>query len=60
MKTIMILIDKDGQVSMQTHGFEGISCKDASRAIEQGLGIVLSDKPTFDQPTNQTNAEVTQ
>jgi hypothetical protein len=60
MKTIMILIDKAGQVSIQTLGFEGISCKDASRAIEQGLGIVLSDKPTFDQPTNQTNAEVTQ
>ena len=60
MKVITILIDKAGQVSMQTNGFEGISCKDACRAIEQGLGIVLSDKPTFDQPTNQTNAEVTQ
>ena len=60
MKTITILIDRTGQVSMQTHGFEGKSCKDATKAIEQGLGVVLSDKPTFDQPTNQTSAEVTQ
>ena len=60
MKSISIIVDKAGQVSMQTFGFEGISCKDASRAIEQGLGIVLSDKPTYDQPTQTTSAEITQ
>ncbi len=56
----MILIDKTGQVAIQTHGFEGISCRQATRAIEQGLGIVLSDKPIFDQPIQQTSAEVAQ
>ena len=60
MKTITILIDKTGQVSMQTQGFNGQTCKDATRALEQGLGIVLSDKPTFDQPIPITSAEVTQ
>ena len=60
MKTITILIDKTGQVSMQTNGFEGATCRDASKAIERGLGLVLSDKPSFDQPTLTTSAEVRQ
>ena len=60
MKTITILIDKTGQVSMQTNGFDGQSCKDATKAIERGLGVVLSDRPSFDQPTLITSAEVTQ
>ena len=60
MKTITILIDKTGQVSMQTNGFDGQSCKDATKAIERGLGVVLSDRPSFDQPTLTTSTEVTQ
>ena len=60
MKTITILIDKTGQVSMQTNGFDGQSCKDATKAIERGLGVVLSDKPTYDQPMSITSAEVNQ
>ncbi len=60
MKTITILIDKAGQVSMQTHGFDSQSCRDATKAIEQGLGVVLSDKPTYDQPNHQTSVKVTQ
>jgi len=60
MKTITIVIDKVGQVAVQTHGFQGTNCKDATKALEQGLGIVLSDKPHFDQPTLTTSAEVKQ
>ena len=60
MKTITILIDKTGQVYMQTNGFEGTACWDATKAIEQGLGIVLSDKPHYDQPIPITSAEVKQ
>ena len=60
MKAITIVIDKVGQVAMQTNGFDGQSCKDATKAIERGLGLVLSDKPSFDQPTLTTSAEVTQ
>ena len=60
MKAITIVIDKVGQVAMQTNGFDGQSCKDATKAIERGLGVVLSDRPSFDQPTLTTSAEVTQ
>jgi hypothetical protein len=60
MKTITILIDKTGQVSMQTHGYEGQACKDATKALEQGLGIVLSDRPTFDQGASHSVVEAQQ
>ncbi len=60
MKTITILIDKTGQVSMQTNGFEGTACWDATKAIERGLGVVLADKTNYDQPTQQTSVEVIQ
>jgi hypothetical protein len=59
VKTITIVIDKVGQVAMQAHGFDGQNCKDATRALEQGLGVVLSDKPHYDQAIPITNAEVT-
>ncbi len=60
MKTITIVIDKVGQVAVQTHGFDGQNCKDATRALEQGLGIVLSDKPSFDQGTSHFMVETQQ
>ena len=60
MKTITIIVDKVGQVAIQTNGFDGATCRDASKAIERGLGVVLSDRPSFDQPTLITSAEVTQ
>ena len=60
MKTVTLVINKSGQVAMQTHGFDGQSCKDATRVLEQGLGVVLSDMPHYDQPIPITNAEVTQ
>jgi len=60
MKTITIIVDKVGQVSMQTNGFEGTACRDATKAIEQGLGVVLSDKPSFDQGTSHFMVETKQ
>ena len=48
MKTIQITIDPTGEVRLQTHGFEGAACKQASKALEQALGLVQSDQPTAD------------
>ena len=58
MKLITITIDRTGQVSIQTQGFEGTACRDVSKSFEGSLGVVLSDKPTFDQPAQQTSAQV--
>ena len=60
MKFITITIDRTGQVSMQTNGFDGTACKDATKAIERGLGVVLSDRSSFDQGTSHFMVETQQ
>lgn len=46
MKTIEILVSPQGQTTLTTKGFAGSSCREASRALEQALGLVESDQPT--------------
>lgn len=46
MKTIEILISPEGKTTVQTLGFIGPSCRDASRFIEEALGQRLVDQPT--------------
>lgn len=36
--TIEIIVKPDGQTVVETKGFTGASCRDASRFIEQALG----------------------
>lgn len=38
-KKIEITVDPQGGVSVKTNGFTGSSCRDASRFIEQALGV---------------------
>ncbi len=46
MKTIEIIVTPDGTTSVQTRGFVGSSCRDASRFIEQALGQHTGEKLT--------------
>ena len=48
---IIITIDADGSTNVETKGFVGKTCKDASRFIEDALGKVQSDqlKPEYHQ-----------
>jgi hypothetical protein len=47
MKTIKITISPDGsKVKVETSGFTGKSCKEATAEIEKALGAVTSDTPT--------------
>ena len=45
-QTIEIIIDTKGEATVQTKGFAGTTCKDASRFIERALGEVRQDTPT--------------
>ncbi len=38
-KTIEITVSPEGAVSIKTAGFTGSSCRDATRDIEQALGV---------------------
>ena len=46
MKTIEITISPKGEAQVQTRGFTGSSCRDASRFIEQALGQCTGEKLT--------------
>ena len=46
MKTIEIIVSPTGQTTVQTSGFQGASCRDASRLIEQALGKVAEERLT--------------
>ena len=55
MKTIEITIDPKGEVLVQTKGFAGAACKDASRFVEQALGERIAERLTaeFHQAAGQ-------
>jgi hypothetical protein len=55
MKTIEITIDPQGQTKLQTKGFAGSECQEASRFLEQALGQKQREQLTaeFYQPVQQ-------
>jgi hypothetical protein len=46
--TIEIIISPTGQTTVQTKGFTGVSCQDASRFVEQALGQRTGEQLTAD------------
>ncbi len=54
MKTIEIIISSTGQSTVETKGFVGSECRDASRFLEQALGQQTGEilKAEFHQSAN--------
>jgi hypothetical protein len=46
MKTIEITVDRDGRATVETKGFAGASCREASRFVEEALGARTSERLT--------------
>lgn len=51
MKSIKITIDEEGQIELETTGFKGKSCEQATEAMIKALGMQASSKkkPEFYQ-----------
>lgn len=58
MKTIEVIVSPQGEVSVETKGFAGSSCREASQLIEQALGQRIGEQLTaeFHQAHSQHNA----
>lgn len=56
--TIEIIVSPQGETHLETKGFAGASCQDASRFIESALGETLSDQITAER--HQVSAGRTQ
>ena len=48
MKIIEITVDTQGQIKVETRGFTGGECREASKFIEQALGQRTDEKLTPD------------
>lgn len=63
MKTIEITVSPAGQTKVETKGFTGAQCREASRFVEEALGQRTSEKLTAEffenQPIQQTNHQAT-
>ena len=61
MKRIEIVVSPDGKTVIETRGFSGSSCQDATRFLEKALGERIGERLTGEfyqsQPTEQANHE---
>lgn len=60
MKTIEVIVNPQGETQVQTKGFEGSSCQQASRFLEQVLGKRTGEQLTaeyFSTTTQQQHEE---
>jgi hypothetical protein len=46
MKIIEVIIHPDGSSQVETKGFQGSNCQQASRFVEQALGARLTERTT--------------
>lgn len=46
MRTIEIIVTPEGRTTVQTKGFHGSSCREASRFIEQAIGNPTGERLT--------------
>ncbi len=53
MRTIELTVDSKGQTTVQTRGFAGSACKEASRFLEQALGQATAETVTAEFYQNQ-------
>ena len=62
MKIIEIIISPTGETKIETKGFTGSECRDASKFIEQALGKQTSEQLTaeFHEVASQPQTELEQ
>jgi hypothetical protein len=46
MKLIEVIVDTKGGISLETRGFAGTACREATQEMERALGIATKDQPT--------------
>jgi hypothetical protein len=59
-KTIEIIVSPKGETKIQTHGFTGAECRQASRFIEEALGRRTAEQLTAEFHQEQSTGQVTE
>jgi hypothetical protein len=59
-RTIEVIVSPAGETNVQTKGFAGASCRDASRFLEEALGTRASEQLTgefYDEQPQQRQVQ---
>jgi hypothetical protein len=60
-RLVEVIVSPRGEVTMQTKGYAGSDCLQASQFLEQALGIVANDQKTVEfYQTETTQQRLTQ
>jgi hypothetical protein len=58
-RVIDVIVSPKGETTLQTKGYSGVDCQQASRFLEEALGLVAADRNTPEYyQTNTPNLEV--
>jgi hypothetical protein len=58
-RVIEVIVSPKGETTLQTKGYSGADCQQASRFLEEALGIVAADRKTAEfYESNTPNLEV--
>ncbi len=62
MKTIEVIVSPNGQTRLETKGFAGSQCRDASKLLESALGKTTEERLTaeYHQTTTEEKARTQQ
>ena len=52
-KTIEIIVSPKGETKLETKGFAGVECQQASRLVEQALGATAGEQLTAEFHSSQ-------
>ncbi len=56
-KIIEIIVSPTGETRLETKGFSGEECKEASKFVEQALGTAVSEQMTAEFHLNEITQE---
>ena len=59
-KIIEVTVSPTGDVTVQTKGFTGGECREATRNLEAALGVKISDQPTSEFYAQSENKQTAQ
>ncbi len=61
MRVIEVIVSPQGETTVQTKGYAGTDCLQASKFLEQSLGVVTDDRKTMEfcksEATNLTTQQ---
>jgi hypothetical protein len=57
-KVIQVVVNKKGETKIETTGFTGSSCQEASRALEQALGAKTGETLTGEYYTASNEQQI--